>query len=412
MYTYYRFQAVQSSRVTESDAAKTKPANRVDDFSIPNEMATKANQPTQSNNLATKQPKASKRIGVKTTKRIDVNPVVTGKSVPSLLGERADELSESSASKTKPAYETDVSVNCCANVAIKSDRGGGVASLIPHAKDLRKACLCRSLSHQRKFFAVRSAVLSWVKQNQRHLLKGTGKEGRFFAFLVNNDYAFRHIFKSGGTTVQLQTHKGKRGHVTEWGFGNRSLFTTVRDPLERFLSGWAECGLRHFDAMANLTVSDAYDDRVRAWLQYLLTSKGTSNGRKGKGSKGAGNDKRNLRTCRPHSMPQTNYLWQRDDTFEWHARLDLVGELKELPRLLELIGFPYDDSMSVGNDARESEVKMRHFPRSIDLLSNNTVLDVCKYLALDYYLFDFDPPAPCREMFMENIADMNIVFPY
>ena len=387
MYTFYRFQA-----------AETKPADSVDDFNTLNMMATKAKQPPQFNKTVTMHAKASKRMGAKATGR-DGNPMAMEQSVPSSLVDRADKLLESDVPKAKPANETIGSVNCCADIIIESDRNDGVASLIPHVKDLQKACLCRSLRHQRKYFSFRAAVLSWAKTaGPRHLLKGTGKEGRFFAFLVNKDYAFRHIFKSGGTTVQLQTHTGKRGHVTEWGFGNRSLFTTVRDPLERFLSGWAECGFRFFDAMANLTISDKYDDRVRAWLQYLRTSKGTSNGH------------RSLRTCRPHSMPQTNYLWQRDDTFEWHARLDLVGELKELPKLLKLIGFPYDDSIHIGNDARENEVKMRHFPRDTNLLSNNTVLDICRYLALDYYLFDFNPPAPCREMFTENIANMNINF--
>ena len=70
-------------------------------------------------------------------------------------------------------------------------------------------------------------------------------------------------------------------------------------------------------------------------------------------------------------------------------------------------GIPY----IIGNEAAENDVKTRHFPRAPELLSDDTVRDICRYLALDYYLFDFRPPVPCREILMANIADMNQTFP-
>ena len=113
---------------------------------------------------------------------------------------------------------------------------------IPHLQDMMKMKddeLFLSIKHQIKFFSVRDQVLYWVKGHKEHshLLKGTGKRGRLFAININEGYSFRHIFKSGGTTVLKQTHSGLYGHVPQWEVGNRTLFTTVRDPLDHFLSG-------------------------------------------------------------------------------------------------------------------------------------------------------------------------------
>ena len=277
-----------------------------------------------------------------------------------------------------------------------SDNGSNNNSIpIPHVEELRDAHLCRSLGHQRKFFSVRDSVLSWIKthKEQRHLLKSTGTGGVLFAFIVNKDYAFRHIFKSGGTTIQKQTHKGASGHVPQWKVGNRHLFATVRDPIDHFLSGWAECGKRYFDDMMNLSSSsDGYDERVQAWLKYVRAPSSSSRG---------------LKRCIPHSLPQANFLY--DKSFQWDEKLDLVGDLKEISGLLELIGFRYNASIASGNVARDNEIKTRHFPRKKSLLSNTTIQDICSYVALDYYLFDFDPPIPCRETLTANMADiMNI----
>jgi len=283
-----------------------------------------------------------------------------------------------------------------ANATIEMDR------MIPLAKELQDAELCHSLRHQQKFFTVRDPVLTWIKSRpkQEHLLRGTGKRGFLFAFIINKNYAFRHIFKSGGTTVLLQT---KRSHTIQRKVENRRLMTTVRDPIDHFLSGWAECGKRNFKAMMNLTTSDEYDDQIQAWLQYI---------------QGLGNfsktelKSKNLRTCSPHSYPQANYLWERDNKFQWDAKLDLVGDLKELTGLLELVGFPYNASIPNGRVAQDSKIKMKYFPKNKSLLTNRTMQDICRYVALDFYLFDFDLPIPCRKELMANVVEMNISVPY
>jgi len=283
----------------------------------------------------------------------------------------------------------------------QSDGNVGAKTIIPHAKDLQDHVnLCRSFRHQYKFFSVRSSVLSWVKthEEQRHLLHGKDTNNKWFAIILNEDYAYRHIFKSGGTSVVKQT--AAHSHVSQSDIGNRRLLATVRDPLEHFLSGWAECGSRNFKVMMNLTASDAYDDRVQAWLQYLTTD-ASEQIRKGGQA---------MKHCRIHSFPQANFLLQSDG--EFNTNIDIVGDLGEIPALLEAVGFHYNASISKGRDASKDEIKSRHFPPNKSLLSARTITDICRYVALDYYLFDFDPPATCREELMANIADMNITVPY
>ena len=79
-----------------------------------------------------------------------------------------------------------------------------------------------------------------------------------------------------------------------------------------------------------------------------------------------------------------------------------------MPGLFDIIGLQYNESTKRSNIASENEIKSQYFPRNASLLSRRTIQDICRYIALDYYLFDFDPPAPCRDELMANIADMNI----
>ena len=293
--------------------------------------------------------------------------------------------------------------SCKENGHIELERKVGAKAVIPHAKHLQDAHLCRSFEHQLKFFSVRNSVLSWIKTHakQRNLLKTTGKFGRLFAFIINDEYALRHIFKSGGTSVQDQTGAGRHGHVPQWRVGNRSLIATVREPLDHFLSGWAECGFRNFHDMMSLSTSPTHDDRVRGWLRYLRTHKISGKG---------------LGKCIPHSMPQANFLWQNQNIsvqdFEWDKTISVVGDMTEIPGLLELTGFHYDASIRISRKASENEIKKQHFPSDTSLLSNSTVQDICRYVALDYYLFAFDLPVPCREELMDNIASMKNTSPY
>ena len=126
------------------------------------------------------------------------------------------------------------------------------------------------------------------------------------------------------------------GHrqVREDEYGNRLLVAAVRDPIDHFLSGWAECGAR--DKLLKADINGTYDERVFAWLNVARSY-----------TWGA--------TCVGHSLPQANFLLLRMNRRRkqgksyFHPRVDLVGDMHELPQLLELAGFRYNETIETPN---------------------------------------------------------------
>ena len=68
-----------------------------------------------------------------------------------------------------------------------------------------------------------------------------------------------------------------------------------------------------------------------------------------------------------------------------------MGDMRELPGLLAVVGFRFDNTIETQNNATMDEGKRSWFPRDKRLLSNRTIDVLCEYLLLDYYLFDFCP---------------------
>lgn len=256
-----------------------------------------------------------------------------------------------------------------------------VQQLIPYLKELEAKNLTRSFQHQRKFFTVKDQVLLWAKNITEHnyskrTLVQPCYNQLFYAYNLNRDFSFRHIFKSGGTTVERQL-KTKR-HNRPVQVGNRTLIASVRDPIDHFLSGWAECGERFPN---QLMTNSTYDDRIVSWLSFIqanCTSRGAD-----------------LCACRVHSLPQANFLLNKSKGFI--SNLGIVGDLKELPGLLGLAGVAYNTSVAIGRNSSTNQIKQEFFPSDIRLLSNRTLQDICRYVALDYYLFCFEPPEACNE---------------
>jgi len=254
---------------------------------------------------------------------------------------------------------------------------------IPHLNEMQSnRNLSLSYRHQRKFFSVKDDVISYVLKNKNmtHYFHGDDKGGHLFAFRLNNDYAFRHIFKNGGTTIARQTGVRNHGHVPrkKIEIGNRRLVTVVRDPIDHFLSGWSECGFR--EALQDQRETDnttTYDERIQSWLKVV-------------------EGRRKPVGCRPHSYPQANFLLDTDGSNTYES-LDLIGDLNELPQVLGLAGFEYNYSIPIERNSSENEVKEKLYPKRVDLISDDTMKQLCRYLALDYYLFDFTPPMVCRE---------------
>jgi len=168
----------------------------------------------------------------------------------------------------------------------------------------------------------------------------------------------------------------------------RNLITAVRDPIDHFLSGWAECGVRRVKEITSIRNRE-YDQRIRDWL--FVVKQPICNA--------------SSRACglRTHSFPQSSFLLtsNRTNTTEVEPMINIIGDLTELQHLLEFVGFQFNPSKKIGRNYSSNTKVSKTYPRQKYLLSNSTLRELCKFLELDYYLFDFEPPVVCLDI-LEN----------
>jgi hypothetical protein len=91
--------------------------------------------------------------------------------------------------------------------------------------------LTLSIRQHIKFFLMKHHVLDWVRgnktNNQQDLLYDTGKVAdKLFAYILNDSFAYRHIWKNGGATIQRQ---GIKPHVTSHDVWFHKLIAMVSD---------------------------------------------------------------------------------------------------------------------------------------------------------------------------------------
>lgn len=209
----------------------------------------------------------------------------------------------------------------------------------------------------------------------------------------------RHIFKSGGTTIALQTGI--------WDVGNynpeaqkRQWITFVRDPIDHFLSGWAECGHR-YNMYRTKAISitdekqipepfDFKDGYVRRLQEYLKRTKQHSLRYQGW-------------CCEIHSFPQVNFMLQQHDDLNGivYPQLQYVGDLDEMSSVLELANFTFNHSLPTARTAEGSWYKRQYYYSNVRTFKEKEIpdklmIEICKFVAIDYYLLDFEPPIPCQ----------------
>lgn len=254
----------------------------------------------------------------------------------------------------------------------------------PFQEELEARKLHLSLRQQKKFHMRKNDILAAATNNVSNKgLMFTLDWNTWHSFLLNDRFAFRHIFKNGGTTVENQI--GAR-QVRKEKVGNRTIMAVVRDPLDHFLSGWQECGERSPGYMEWKKRSDSeYDGRIRKWLERCqILARGES----------YPEATAMQRMCALHSMPQTNFLIANDSRVD--PNILLVGDLQELPKLLQVAGVDYNHSILVGKNSLFSTLKTTYFPKKLHLIANDTMRSICDFLSLDYFLFDFELPEPCK----------------
>ncbi|CAJ1953655.1 unnamed protein product [Cylindrotheca closterium] len=260
---------------------------------------------------------------------------------------------------------------------------------VPYSNELEEHGLLLSMRQQERFFARKNSLERDHGSSPLMFSTATWKYwNRWHALILNDRFAFRHIFKTGGTSLEKQT--GSK-HVQRKAIGNRRMIATVRDPLEHFLSGWQECGERFPEYMEwnyqstgkGTNDEKSYSRRIQQWLDRTKTMAFRTAPCLGKCA------------CAMHSFPQASFLITKKGTVD--PKVDLVGDLRELPGLLEIVGFQYNESLGTGRNASATEFKTTYFPRKPHLIVNDTMKAICEFVALDYYLFDFALPIACRK---------------
>jgi hypothetical protein len=194
----------------------------------------------------------------------------------------------------------------------------------------------------------------------------------------------RHIWKCGGTTMERQTKKSQTNLAS---LTQPYYMTFVRNPFDHFLSGWAECGHRDKTTQKKDRITKRWDNPKRHyntmimdWLNHTKAIVATQSG------------------CMKHSFPQANSLMALGKKGEEAVfdELVLVADLNELGGILEhVLDLPYDSTVDTGRNSSAAKYKRSYFPPRIDWLSDDSIRAVCEFLALDYFLFDFEPPEPC-----------------
>ena len=172
--------------------------------------------------------------------------------------------------------------------------------------------------------------------------------------------------QTGNTKLSLED-KGMR---------DLKLMTFVRDPIDHFLSGWAECGERK-QLPAGDNPKASYDTRIQKWLQQTKTDYETKTG-----------------SCSVHSLPQANFLLDGEGNV--HPGLELIGDLEEMVGVLEAVDFQHNPKIGKRRESAKNEVKSQSFPPRKDLISKKTMRNLCQFLAVDYFLFDYVPPKACK----------------
>jgi hypothetical protein len=247
----------------------------------------------------------------------------------------------------------------------------------PYLQQMLEMMLIRSSNHQAKLFEQKGALSTFFPSRMRFQVRTASAGG----VLLNDQFAYLHIWKSGGTTIEKQA---KARQYRTGKFKNHKLVTFVRDPVDHFLSGWAECGLRWYTKarkreLEEMVKANSYDARIRTYLSQVRDAAKSSS--------------RQI-VCVAHSYPQANFILNKDG--ELRNNLKVIGDLREISGVLEMVGFPYDDSKNLGRDASQSKLKTTYYPSRKDLISNVTMLEICQFVAIDYFLFDFEPPEACR----------------
>ena len=94
---------------------------------------------------------------------------------------------------------------------------------------------------------------------------------------------------------------------------------------------------------------------------------------------------------------------------EIRSNLKLIGDVHEIKQVFQLIGFDWNDSKISGNRAADNEMKKKYFSFEKSMLTDQTILDICGYIYMDYCFLDFEPPNTCKEFVIKKCKRAQII---
>jgi len=227
-------------------------------------------------------------------------------------------------------------------------------------------------SHQFKLFSLDHRI-----QNYSHERLFATSTEQYGGYVLTDKFAYLHIFKNGGTTIgaQVKPTQPKHSPLSSFEMSARTWITFVRDPIAHFFSGWQECMARRYNQKYNRGIS--FQRSISEWLDVLRSNRF------------------HPVKCQPHSYPQLNFMLNATKLYQ---NLKLVAALEEMKDVLLMVGFPFNDEFGHVRKSATSLNKLAYYRIQIDMLSNDTLLDICDFLALDYCFLDFKPPDICMSL--------------
>ena len=252
---------------------------------------------------------------------------------------------------------------------------------------MKERNLTRSIGHMTKLFQ-NKGIFETLNAAQYRFRPKTASAG---GLQLTEHWAYIHIWKSGGSTMTRQKtwEDKKTGNFDKLQSrpGNK-LITFIREPIDHFLSGWSECMTRW---RSNIKKAEEIFPFIQGMTNYSRGIHNYLNSTKQFATLPQNED--NFACC-VHSFPQVNYLLNKRRRVI-PSNLKFLGDIKEMEGLLGLIDFPYDNS-KIGRNASTNVLKTKYFKSQKHMLRNDTLRAICEFVALDYYLLDYDLPDACR----------------
>ena len=208
---------------------------------------------------------------------------------------------------------------------------------------------------------------SWVKSTQR----------RYHSEVVSacsQEWAYIHVLKSGGTTVQAQCNDTKQKIDSHYHKTHR-LFTFVRDPVSHFLSGYLECAERKEPPSFAFK---AENETLQKWLTQ---------------------NRAYMHWCFQHSIPQIEYLLFKTEPMRFLDHFHYIGDKEEMSSFFREKNLPWNES-KVARRWSSTKTNMTAI-RDVNRLNPDLVKQICDFVKIDYCFFDYIPPKVCQPMVTE-----------